>query len=135
MTRLRTIALLAAPLCTALPAAAQGILVAPHAVVLDHRTRSGALSLYNPGDAPAEVSLSTFFGYPVTDSAGGFDLRTVERPDPTMPSAAVQRKTLCGKTEKAVWTPGVPTEQAKCRACARSADKRNVEVVAASELA
>ena len=88
MTRLRTIALLAAPLCTALPAAAQGILVAPHAVVLDHRTRSGALSLYNPGDAPAEVSLSTFFGYPVTDSAGGFDLRTVERPDPTMPSAA-----------------------------------------------
>ena len=50
-------------------------------------------------------------------------------------AAAVQRKTLCGKTEKAVWTPVVPTEQAKCRACARSADKRNVEVVAASELA
>jgi hypothetical protein len=88
MTRLRTIAPLAALLLPAAPLAAQGVLVAPHAVVIDHRTRSGALSLYNPGDAPAEISLSTFFGYPITDSAGEFDLRTVERPDPTMPSAA-----------------------------------------------
>jgi P pilus assembly chaperone PapD len=68
--------------------AAQGVLVAPHAVVIDHRTRSGSLSLYNPGEAAAEVSLSTFFGFPVTDSAGEFDLRTVERPDASMPSAA-----------------------------------------------
>jgi len=67
---------------------AQGVLVAPHAVVIDHRTRSGSLSLYNPGDQPAEVSLSTFFGYPVTDSSGNFDLRTVERPAANMPSAA-----------------------------------------------
>jgi P pilus assembly chaperone PapD len=69
-------------------AAAQGVVVAPHAVVIDHRTRSGSLSLYNPSDQPAEVSLSTFFGYPVTDSAGNFDLRTVERPEASMPSAA-----------------------------------------------
>ena len=67
---------------------AQGVLVAPHAIVIDHRTRSGSLSLYNPGDQPAEVSLSTFFGYPVTDSTGEFDLRTVEQPSATMPSAA-----------------------------------------------
>ena len=70
------------------PSAAQGVLVAPHAVVMDHRTRSGSLSLYNPGDQPAEVSLSTFFGYPVTDSSGNFDLRTVDRPGADMPSAA-----------------------------------------------
>jgi P pilus assembly chaperone PapD len=70
------------------PALAQGVLVAPHAVVIDHRTRSGSLNLYNPGDTPAEVTLSTFFGYPVTDSAGEFELKTVERPDPAMPSAA-----------------------------------------------
>jgi P pilus assembly chaperone PapD len=75
-------------LCLPAPAASQGVLVAPHAVVIDHRTRSGSLSLYNPGDQPAEVSLSMFFGYPVTDSAGDFDLRTVERPDAAMPSAA-----------------------------------------------
>jgi hypothetical protein len=79
------VTLLAAPLA---PALGQGILVAPHAVVIDHRTRSGSLNLYNPGDEPAEVTLSTFFGYPVTDSAGNFDLRTVERPGANMPSAA-----------------------------------------------
>ncbi|HEX2219771.1 MAG TPA: hypothetical protein VHG35_13285 [Gemmatimonadales bacterium] len=88
MTRLRTFALLATLLPVPAALLAQGVLVAPHAVVIDHRTRSGALSLYNPGDAPAEISLSTFFGYPITDSAGQFDLHTVERPDPTMPSAA-----------------------------------------------
>jgi P pilus assembly chaperone PapD len=79
---------LAAALTLPPVSAAQGVLVAPHAVVIDHRTRSGALSLYNPGDQPAEVSLSTFFGYPVTDSSGNFDLRTVERPGANMPSAA-----------------------------------------------
>jgi P pilus assembly chaperone PapD len=87
MPRLTIGALLVA-LVSPVPALAQGVLVAPHSVVIDHRTRSGSLSLYNPGDDPAEVTLSTFFGYPVTDSAGDFELRTVERPDPSMPSAA-----------------------------------------------
>ncbi|MGE0439578.1 MAG: hypothetical protein AB7L66_08430 [Gemmatimonadales bacterium] len=57
-------------------AAAQGVLVAPHAVVVDHRTRSASITLYNPGSEPAEISISTFFGYPVTDSAGDFELAT-----------------------------------------------------------
>ena len=88
MPRLPIGALLAALALPSASALAQGVLVAPHSVVIDHRTRSGSLSLYNPGDEPSEVSLSTFFGYPVTDSAGDFELKTVERPDPTMPSAA-----------------------------------------------
>jgi hypothetical protein len=88
MPRFTIGALLAALACPAAPALAQGVLVAPHSVVIDHRTRSGSLSLYNPGEDPAEVTLSTFFGYPVTDSIGDFELRTVERPDPSMPSAA-----------------------------------------------
>ena len=67
---------------------AQGVLVAPHAVIMDHRTRSGSLTLYNPGDEPAEIELSTFFGYPVTDSTGGFQLKTVDQPEPDYPSAA-----------------------------------------------
>lgn len=67
---------------------AQGVLVAPHAVIMEHRTRSGSLTLYNPGDEPTEVALSTFFGYPVTDSTGSFELRTVDQPDPDYPSAA-----------------------------------------------
>jgi P pilus assembly chaperone PapD len=88
MTRLRLLALFAALTVAPASALAQGVLVAPHAVVIDHRTRSGSLNLYNPGEEPAEVSLSTFFGYPVTDSAGDFELKTVERPDQAMPSAA-----------------------------------------------
>jgi P pilus assembly chaperone PapD len=71
---------------TRLPA--QGVLVAPHAVIIDHRTRSGSLTLYNPGDQPAEITLSSFFGYPVSDSVGGFELRTIEEPAPEYPSAA-----------------------------------------------
>ncbi|MEP6572390.1 MAG: hypothetical protein ABJD11_06825 [Gemmatimonadota bacterium] len=67
---------------------AQGVLVAPHAIYMDHRTRSGSITLYNPGNDPVEVSLSTMFGYPITDSAGDFQLRTVEDPDSTLPSAA-----------------------------------------------
>ena len=70
------------------PLLAQGVLVAPHAIIIDHRTRSGSLSLYNPGTEPAEVSLSTFYGYPVTDSTGEFQLHTVDAPDPSAPSAA-----------------------------------------------
>jgi P pilus assembly chaperone PapD len=69
-------------------ASAQGVLVAPHAIYMDHRTRSGSVTLYNPGNDAVEVSLSTMFGYPVTDSAGDFLLRTVEDPDSTLPSAS-----------------------------------------------
>ena len=66
---------------------AQGVMVAPHAVYIDHRVRSGSVLLYNPGTEPVEVTISTFFGYPVTDSTGTIMLRTVENPDSTLPSA------------------------------------------------
>jgi hypothetical protein len=69
-------------------AAAQGVLIAPHAVFIDGRARSGSVLLYNPNTEPVEVSISLLFGYPATDSAGGILLRTVEHPDSTMPSAA-----------------------------------------------
>ncbi|HEX9611840.1 MAG TPA: hypothetical protein VF978_08105 [Gemmatimonadales bacterium] len=68
--------------------AAQGVLVAPHAVYIDHRTRSGSILLYNPNPEPVEVAISTLFGYPVTDSIGQLTLRVVERPDSSQPSAA-----------------------------------------------
>lgn len=70
------------------PAAAQGVVVAPHAIYLDHRTRSAAITLYNPGAEPAEVSISAFYAYPVTDSAGQFTLETPESVTVAMPSAA-----------------------------------------------
>jgi len=62
-------------------------MVAPHAVFIDHRLRSGSVLLYNPGTEPVEVTISTIFGYPVTDSTGAITLRTVDAPDSTVPSA------------------------------------------------
>lgn len=68
--------------------AAQGVVVAPHAVYLDHRTRSAAITLYNPGAEPVEVSISAFYAYPVTDSLGQFTLETPDSVSAEMPSAA-----------------------------------------------
>jgi hypothetical protein len=67
---------------------AQGVLVAPHGIFIDHRMRTGSFELYNPNAQPAEVSISTVFGYPVTDSLGNVTLRTTEAPDSGQPSAA-----------------------------------------------
>ena len=67
---------------------AQGVLVAPHGIFIDHRTRTGSFELYNPNDQPAEVTISTIFGYPVTDSVGNFALKTATTPDSGQPSAA-----------------------------------------------
>lgn len=69
-------------------ASAQGVLVAPHAVVVDPRTRTGWIQLHNTGVEAAEVVIDTFFGYPVTDSLGGLSLRQLDQPDSTFPSAA-----------------------------------------------
>jgi len=71
-------------LLAALPSAApaQGVIVAPHAVFIDHATRAGSITLYNPGEEPVEVTVSFAFGYPTTNSAG---LVTVELADSTPP--------------------------------------------------
>lgn len=87
MTRL-SFALAALLVALAPSARAQGVLVAPHAVVVDPRTRTGWVQLHNTGVEATEVTIETFFAYPVTDSAGGLMLRTVEHPDSTYPSAA-----------------------------------------------
>ncbi|HXE58365.1 MAG TPA: hypothetical protein VNK43_10215 [Gemmatimonadales bacterium] len=79
---------LAAALPLPRPLAAQGVLVAPHAVFIDHQSRSGSILLYNPNTEPAEVTVSTTYGYPVTDSAGRMLLNVVDAPDSTAPSAA-----------------------------------------------
>ncbi|OLC07383.1 MAG: hypothetical protein AUH41_10570 [Gemmatimonadetes bacterium 13_1_40CM_66_11] len=57
--------------------AAQGVMVAPHAVFIDHRLRSGSVLLYNPGTEAVEVMISTIFGYPTTDSTGRIKLDTL----------------------------------------------------------
>ena len=74
-------------LVSAAPLAAQGVVVAPHAVYMDHRTRSGSITLYKPNTEPAEVTISSVFGYPVTDSAGAFMLAQPDSVAAGMPAA------------------------------------------------
>jgi len=66
---------------------AQGVIVAPHAVYMDHATRSGSITLFNPGDQPVEVEVSFGFGYPVTDSAGGVTLDLLDAAPAGQPGA------------------------------------------------
>jgi hypothetical protein len=73
----RVVWIAAVALWGATQAAAQGVMVAPHAVFIDHRLRSGSVLLYNPGTEPVEVTISTIFGYPTTDSAGRIRLDTL----------------------------------------------------------
>lgn len=79
--------LLVAALAGAAPLTAQGVAVAPHAVHIDSRTRSGSVELYNPSNDPVEVDVSTLFGYPATDSAGIVKVRYFENAD-TVPASA-----------------------------------------------
>jgi hypothetical protein len=69
-------------------AGAQGVVVAPHAIYVDHRTRSASVTLYNPGADPVEASVSFLFGYPVTDSTGHLQLFQPDSVTPDMPSAS-----------------------------------------------
>jgi hypothetical protein len=69
-------------------AVGQSLMVASPAISIDDRTRTGVLTLINDGIIPVEVSVSTFCGYPVTDSLGRMYLRTFDIVDDTMPCAA-----------------------------------------------
>ncbi|MCU0623777.1 MAG: hypothetical protein MUF53_07920 [Gemmatimonadaceae bacterium] len=70
------------------PLAAQGVLIAPQSVIIDHRSRSGTFEVYNPTAQPAEISISTIYGYPTSDSLGVVGVTTFETPAPGEPSAA-----------------------------------------------
>jgi hypothetical protein len=86
--KLWAVAVLILTALAAPPAVAQSLMVGSPAIVIDDRTRTGAMTLINDGIAPAEVSVSTFCGYPVTDSAGRMYLRTFTTVDDSMPCAA-----------------------------------------------
>lgn len=67
--------------------AAQGVLVAPTALVLTETRRSATVTLVNTGTTTSDVSLSLAFGYPETDSLGQMHLVLQDRPADSMPSA------------------------------------------------
>lgn len=51
-------------------AVVRAVSVSPMSVFLEHRTRTGSITLYNPNPLPEEVEVSFAFGYPQSDSAG-----------------------------------------------------------------
>lgn len=67
-TSLRSLPLIA--LLTLSPAAARAVTVSPNALFIDSRTRSGVLTLYNPGTTAEEIEITFAFGYPRSDLAG-----------------------------------------------------------------
>jgi hypothetical protein len=97
-----TLALAGAVLAVS-PVLLAAILVAPHAVFMDHRSRTGQVFLVNTGDAPEEVTIDLKYGYPATDSTGTVFIRLIEQPDSTEPSAAAWIRAY---PRRAVLAPG-----------------------------
>ena len=71
--------------CWATPASA--VSVSPIALYLDQATRTGTLTLYNPGALPEEVEIGFAFGYPVSDSAGNVSVPLFDTSPAGEPSA------------------------------------------------
>jgi len=70
------------------PVVADAVLVAPHALFLGDRNRSGQVYLVNQGTSTEEVTIELQYGYPEADSAGNMRIRLVEEPGAGEPSAA-----------------------------------------------
>lgn len=87
-TRFPLAVVIAAALLALGPVVGLAVLVAPHAVFIDHRSRSGQITLVNTGNTPEEVAVELQYGYPDTDTAGNIFVRLVADPDTSHPSAA-----------------------------------------------
>ncbi len=70
------------------PLTTRAVLVSPHALFIDHQTRTGQFTLANSSDQPEEVEIDLRFGFPETDSLGNPFVRLIDEPDSTQPSAA-----------------------------------------------
>ena len=66
--------LILAALLALAPAAARAVTVSPNALFIDSRTRSGVLTLYNPGTSAEEIEITFAFGYPRSDLAGAISV-------------------------------------------------------------
>jgi hypothetical protein len=66
---------------------AQTVTVSPMSVVLDSRTRSSTLTLYNSSAAAAEVTVDLAFGYPQSDGEGNVTVPLTSEPAADEPSA------------------------------------------------
>lgn len=66
---------------------AHAVSVSPTALYIDSRTRTGVLTLYNPGSLPEEVTIDFSYGFPQADSAGNVVVALTKTPAAGEPSA------------------------------------------------
>jgi fimbrial chaperone protein len=72
--RVSTRLLALAALLAGAPLSARAVTVSPNALFIDSRTRSGVLTLYNPGTTAEEIEITFAFGYPRSDLAGAISV-------------------------------------------------------------
>lgn len=77
---LATGAVLAVAALALAPLLSWAVLVAPHAVFIDSRSRTAQVHLINTDSMPEECSIELKFGYPDTDSAGNIFVRLIDDP-------------------------------------------------------
>lgn len=66
---------------------AHAVSVSPTALYIDSRTRTGVLTLYNPGSLPEEITIDFSYGFPQADSAGNVTVALTKEPAASEPSA------------------------------------------------
>lgn len=84
--RARTLTLIGV-LLAALAAPVFSVSVSPMAVYIDNRSRTGSLTLYNPGSRPEEIQIEFAFGYPQSDADGNVTVPITPEAPPGEPSA------------------------------------------------
>lgn len=66
---------------------AGAVAVSPVAVYIDSRSRTGTLTLFNPGSLPEEIQIDFAFGYPVSDAEGNVSVPIYDSAPAGEPSA------------------------------------------------
>jgi hypothetical protein len=66
---------------------AAAVSVSPTALYIDSRTRTGVLTLHNPGTLPEEVTIDFAYGFPQSDTAGNIAVELTREPAAGEPSA------------------------------------------------
>ncbi len=70
------------------PLVTKAVLVSPHALFIDHHTRTAQFTLANSSEQAEEVEIALRFGFPETDSLGNPYVKLIEDPGAEFPSAA-----------------------------------------------
>ena len=78
---------LGAMMLSALALRASAVSVSPVALYITDRTRTGTLTLYNPGSRAEEIEVDFGFGYPQSDEEGNVSVPIVESAPEGQPSA------------------------------------------------